>query len=134
MLPKLVKRQSYNDYSKFAEQIPMVLNRLKNTKRGDLVQVAKETGIPYSTISRWHQELGKNIHFNPINRKWGTHRRIFSDEEEDAIADYIVENYIRPGYHFTDDDFKDIALQAWREKYLPILDNEEVKCHFKEFS
>lgn len=134
-LPKLVKRQSYNDYSKFEDKIPMVLQRLVNTRRGELVSVSNETGIPYSTISRWHQQLGKNTRFNPLDRKWGLHRRIFTDEEEDSIADYIMINYIQPGRYFTDEDFKEIAYQAWKEKYLPYLNSEnpEDQKKFREF-
>lgn len=135
-LPKLVKRQAYNDYSKFEKDIPAVLNRLINTKRGDLKQVSQETGIPYSTISRWHQQLGKNTRFNPLDRKWGQHSRIFTDAEEDAIADYIFENYIQKGSYFTDEDFVEIAMEAWREKYIPILNSTDPdeKKKFKPFS
>ena len=77
-LNRIIKRQSYNDYSKFADSIPAVLERLINTKRGDLAEVSNQTGIPYSTISRWHQALGKNTRFNPLDRKWGQHKRIFT--------------------------------------------------------
>ena len=111
-LPKLVKRQAYNDYSKFEKDIPAVLNRLINTQRGDLQQVSQETGIPYSTISRWHQQLCKNTRFNPLDRKWGQHSRIFTGEEEDSIADYIITNYIQQGAYFTDEDFVEIATEA----------------------
>ena len=93
-LPRLIKRRPYNDYSKFEEQIPAVLERLINTKRGDLEKVSSETGIPYSTVSSWHQQLVKNTNFNPLHRRWGEHKRIFSDSEEDAISDFIKENYI----------------------------------------
>ena len=68
-LPKVIKRQSYNDYTKHADEIPLVLQRLINTKRSDLVTISKETGILYSTISRWHRELAKDIHFNPLDKK-----------------------------------------------------------------
>ena len=103
---------------KFEDQIPTVLGRLINTKRGDLQKVFSETGIPYSIISCWHQQLSKNARFNPLNRKWGEHKRIFTDQEQDAIADFILENYIKKGRYFTDDDFREIALAAWQDKYL----------------
>ena len=93
--------------------MPEILQRLSKTPRGGLSQVADETGIPLSTLSRWHQGLIKNPNFNPLDRKWGEHRRIFTDEEEDSLADFIMENYIIPGLHFTDADFKDLAMQAW---------------------
>ena len=56
------------------------------------------------------------------------HHRIFTDEEEDWIADFIVQNYILTGLHFTDEDFKTIARQAYEEKYLH---NEEEDENFE---
>ena len=134
-LPLLFKRGPYHDYSKVKDKIPDVLNRLKKTTRGDLAKVSKETGIPYSTISRWHYGLMHDVHFNPLAKKWGHHKRIFSDEEEDAIADYIVSNYILPGLHFTDDDFVEIALLAHKEKYNRYLESSdpEERKKYKEF-
>ena len=134
-LPKYFKRHRYNDYSKISDDMPEILQRLSKTPRGGLSQVADETGIPLSTLSRWHQGLIKNPNFNPLDRKWGEHRRIFTDEEEDSLADFIMENYIIPGLHFTDADFKDLAMQAWYEKYMPMLESEdeEVRKQYKEF-
>ena len=43
--------------------------------------------------------------------------RIFTDEEEDAIADFI-QNNILTGLHFTDDDFMSIAHHVNDEKHL----------------
>ena len=130
-LPKLIKRRPYNDYSKYKDEIPDILNRLINTKRGDIATVSEQTGIPFSTLSRWHQSLRKNTRFNPLERKWGAHRRIFTDAEEDSLADFIVENYIIPGYHFTDEDFRQLALEAYKEKYIPLLGQNSGQ--YKEF-
>lgn len=124
-LPKIFKKNPYRNYEKVKEHIPAILRRLINTKRGDIQNLSNETGIPYSTLSRWHHALCKNTRFNPLEKKWGQHHRIFSDAEEDAIADYIVENFIIPGYHFTDADFRDIAMQAYREKYYTFLNSDD---------
>lgn len=136
ILPRLIKRGSYNDYSKYNDVIPAVLQRLLNTKRGDIMKVHEETGIPYSTLSHWHQQLCKNTHFNPLNPKYGYHRKIFTDDEEDSIADFILKNYINEGLHFTDEDFKEIAMIAWQEKYLPFLNSEDEneRKKFKNFT
>ena len=73
---------------------------------------------------------------NPLDRKWGQHSRIFTGEEEDSIADYIITNYIQQGAYFTDEDFVEIATEAWREKYIPIMNSsdEEERKKFKPFS
>ena len=75
-LPKLIKSRPYINYEKYKEEIPNVLQRLINTQRGDLAKVHEETGIPFSTLSRWHKELCKNTKYNPLQRKWGMHHRI----------------------------------------------------------
>ena len=135
-LPKIFKRKRYFDYETVKEHVPAILNRLSNTFRGSIMSIHAETGIPYSTLSRWHRELMKNPSYNPLKKKYGQHKRIFTDEEEDAIADFIIENYINPGLHFTDDDFRVIAMEAWREKYLPILNSDDPneRKKFKNFS
>ena len=87
--------------------------------------ISKETGIPYSTISRWQRELAKDINFNPLDKKWCYHLRIFTDEEEDHIADYIVQNFISTGAYFTDDDFQEVALTVYKEKYLSLINSND---------
>ena len=49
-LPKVIKRQSYHDHSKHADEIALVLQRLINKKRSDLVNISKELGTPCSFI------------------------------------------------------------------------------------
>jgi hypothetical protein len=58
------------------------------------------------------------------DRRWvpwetirGQHLRIFTEEEETAMADYIRENFVRPGYLFSDSDFRLVAIQAYLEKH-----------------
>lgn len=134
-LPKLFKRNPYHNYESIKDKIPQVLNHLINTKRGDIAEYSHQTGIPYSTLSRWHKELCKNTHFNPLKKKCGTHLRIFTDEEEDCIADYITQNFILKGLHFTDDDFQEIAMAAHREKYESYLDSDDpsIRKKYKPF-
>ena len=42
----------------------------------------------------------------------GLHRRLFTDEEEEATASYIVENYVVPGLMFTNADFQVLVTEA----------------------
>ena len=53
---------------------PSVLQRLWGTKRGDLAKVSKETGIPYSTFSRWHYGLMHDVHFNSLAKMLGENK------------------------------------------------------------
>ena len=54
---KLFKRKPYFDYQKVADKIPEVLQKLYHTKRGDIAEISKTYGIPFSTLSRWHKGL-----------------------------------------------------------------------------
>lgn len=134
-LPKLFIKAPYHDYMQYFETIPRIIERLKQHRYGDISKISKETNIPTSNLSRWRQELLKNPDYTPLIKKVGLHNRVFTDDEENAIAEFIVENYIKPKLFFTDSDFKEIALIAWQEKYLPILDSEDesVRKKYKEF-
>lgn len=134
-LPKLFKRAPYRNYETIKDQISDILNALRKTKRGDIAEFSRQTGIPFSTLSRWQKELIRNASFNPLDKKYGLSLRIFTDLEEDAIADYITQNYILKGLYFTDDDFIEVAMAAYREKYIPILNSEDpnIRKTFKEF-
>ena len=135
-LPKLFKRCPYRDYreKKVRDVIPDILDRLRNAKFGDISVLSEETGIPNSTLGRWYKNL-QRMDFDPLQKQSGKHQRIFTDSEENSIAQFIKDNYITPSYYFTDEDFRDIAFSAWREKYFPILDSEdpEVLKSFKDF-
>ena len=52
---------------------------------------------------------------------------IFTDEEEKAIVDFITNTYINQSRLFTNQDFREIAMNAFFEKHK----NEE---HLSEFS
>ena len=73
--------------------------------------------------------------FNPLQQNYGKHKKIFSDSEEDVIADFIIENYVNQGLYFTNEDFKEIVMAAWNEKYMKYIDSEnpdDIK-KYKEF-
>ena len=116
-LPKLVKRHPYIDYSKYPRVVAQVLQILKANRRGDIPLIAKHTQFKLRTLYNWADALRKDSNFNPLNKKCGTHTRIFTDEEEDAISDYIIENILRAGILFTDEDFEDIIMCAFLEKH-----------------
>ena len=122
-LPHVFKRKRYNDYIKNAPLIEMVMRRLNQSERGELSKISQETGIPFSTIQRWQSKLKGDPHFTPLIRKYGEKRKIFTDEEENSISDYIVSNFIQTGTYFTDEDFRQIAFAAWNEKYAMNLLN-----------
>lgn len=81
--------------------------------RGDFKKIAEKTLISYKELSHWKRKIMINPDFNPLIRHYSENLRIFDPTEEKAIADYIIENNIKPGYKFTDEDFKDIAYMDY---------------------
>lgn len=136
-LMKLFKRSPYRSYKEFKNEIPKVIERLRHRQYGDQKKISEETGIPTSTLSRWAHKLEEDPSFDPLDTKYGEHLRIFTDDEENNISDFIVENFIIPGNYFTDEDFKEVAMIAWREKYLPLINDDDddnaIRKKVKEF-
>ena len=49
-------------------------------------------GIPKSTLYDWMKQFTRDPSWRPYHCLRSRSKRIFTDEEEHAIADYIVEN------------------------------------------
>lgn len=63
--------------------------------------------------------------YNPLSNHYRELSRLFDRNDEKSIAEYLIENYIKQGYFFTDEDFKDIAYMAWQEKYWPLITSND---------
>ena len=63
------------------------------------------------------QCIKKDPNFDPLVTKCGQHLRIFTNEEEDAITDYIITNILLQGILFTDEDFEELIMNAFLEKH-----------------
>ena len=95
---------------------------------GSIRKLSEKCNIPKSTVDRWYNTYQLDPDWRPyFNENHGLHNRIFTDEQEKAIADYIRENYIQQGILFTDQDFVNLAMQA----FLTIHRNNE---HPPEFN
>ncbi len=116
-LPRVVKRHPYIHYEKYPEVVSRIITILKNHRRGDIQKISQHTKFKVRTLYNWAAELKKNPSFNPLEKKLGKHKRIFTDEEEDAITDYIIQNILIAGILFTDEDFEDLIMTAFMEKY-----------------
>ena len=116
-LPKVVKRHPYIDYKKYPEVVEKVLTILKQHRRGDIPNIASHTAFKLRTLYNWEKALRNDPNFNPLKKKCGNQNRIFTDAEEDAISDYIIENILKAGILFTDEDFEELIMTAFLEKY-----------------
>ena len=128
-LQKLVKRHPYIKYSKYPQVVAKVIEILKCERRGDIPKISKHTKFKIRTLYNWAAALKKDPNFNPINKKTNQNRRIFTDAEEDAISDYIIENILMAGILFTDEDFEELIMQAFLEKHKDDPEDFEIP-HF----
>ena len=73
--------------------------------------------------------LRQDPNFNPLKKKCGNHVRVFTDAEEDAISDYIIENILLAGILFTDEDFEELIMKVFLEKHRNDPKDQEIP-HF----
>ena len=119
-IPSLYKRNPYrNHHEKINDDIWMLMCVEFQNKKS-IPSLSKRTGIPQSTLYTWRKNFRKNPYWSPQNNDWGKCKRIFSDEEENELVTYVT-NVIEEGNIFTNEDFKEIAI----EYYLSLHSNDE---------
>jgi hypothetical protein len=81
-------------------------------------RICAQTGIPFQRIYNWKKQWSQNPSWLPYIYSFrGFQHRIFTDQEEREIADYITQKYFIPGHLFTNTTFRQIVTQAYLEKY-----------------
>ena len=77
---------------------------------GDMRVYSSLTGFPHQTISRWYDLWKIDKNFDQLHYMRNKSRNVFTQEQEQDIAEYIRTNSISPGLIFTNYDFREIAL------------------------
>ena len=112
------KTPGHRDYQRHLAQIePIFTNLFPNWNDSSAQVIHDSFGIPKSTIYFWKQKWTRNNSWRPTNRAHGEHHRIFTDLEEQAISEYIFENYILVNRVFTNEDFKQLIMEAFLNKH-----------------
>ena len=107
----------HNDYSRrdVRKKVQVVIDKIMSG-RESIYKLSKLSDIPETTLKYWKRCLTINNDWRPWNNNHGLGHRIFTNDEEIAIKEFIVSNFLSQGYYFTDEDFVDIASQAYLEK------------------
>ena len=92
-----MKRGSYISYKDYPDQVKQIIEILKNDHKGDVDAICKKIGFKRSTLYDWKSQLKADPTFNPLVKKTNENKRIFTDAEEDNIADFIFDNIITTG-------------------------------------
>lgn len=102
----------YIPYIKYRDVIENIYEKFqKGLEWGELMNISRESKIPYQTLNRWYSIFKEKPEWRPWNTKRNKSRRIFNSDEEDIIVDFIKKNYLDQNKLFTNRDFKKIALQ-----------------------
>ena len=116
-LKRCVKRGSYISYKDYPDQVSQIVEILKRDEKGSIDSICEKTGFKRTTLYDWKSRLKKDPNYNPLDKKTNQNKRIFTDLEENNIADFIMDNMIKSGSLFDDMDFKDLCMDAFLEKY-----------------
>lgn len=116
-LPQCIKRGPYINYSKYPETVTKVIQILKDGIPGDVDKIVSKTGFKRRTLYNWNKMLKEHPNFNPIVKQIRIKSRIFTEEEEDSIANFIWSQKITKGECFTDEDAVEILTDAFLDKH-----------------
>ncbi|KAK8875912.1 hypothetical protein M9Y10_006089 [Tritrichomonas musculus] len=112
-----IKRGPYIKYQKFPETVEKVMLILKNYEKGDIQKLVQKTGFKERTMYNWLENIKKNPNFSPLSIQIRENARIFTEDEEDAIAHYILIEKINQCILFTDEDCLEILVNAYLTKH-----------------
>ena len=114
----IFKGAGYRDYARHMNELEYIFTReFPNWTPESARRIADGTGVPISTIYSWRQRWMGDRSWRPTNSAHGKHHRVFTDEEEQGISEYIFKNFIMANRAFTNQDFKDLCMSAFLEKH-----------------
>lgn len=80
--------------------------------------IHKNYGVKESNIRRWAKRWTVDPDYDPCDVSvHGSFHRIFSNDQENSIVDFIDRNFISVGRHFSDFLFQTIIYSAYDEIY-----------------
>lgn len=107
------------DYYRKKQLCEDVFAEFNTFQRGGFSKLSYKYDVPKSTIRGWYDHWKEDPNWRPYNGKvHGLHHRIFTDEEEKGLRDFIEENYIKPGHLFQNQTFKQLASNAYLQKHF----------------
>lgn len=124
--------RNYKEDKKLCDEVCLKIIQYVNTPKEQrdchfFSKLDHEHNIPRSTLGGWANKLKVNPNWRPYTTfQYGLCHRIFTDEEENSLHEYIIENIIKPHHYFSDRNFAYLANSAFMEKYKDIDDDEEI--------
>ena len=124
-------KRPQRDYVRHRAIVDRVFGEFESSLgRPCFADVSRWSNVPGTTVRNWYSQYRKDPTWRPYQTKviHGMHNRIFTDDQEKAISEYIEDNYFAPGYAFHNYDFRIIAMQAFLEYYRDAETVPEFNC------
>jgi hypothetical protein len=118
-----IKGKPHNDYSTGVRRaaaeacFDRFADPVESSQYGFLRRLSGSSGVPRMTLSGWKDHYEEDPAWRPWDTNWGQHLRVFTDEEENNIVEFITANFIEPGLLFTNEDFRMLMFDCYHEKY-----------------
>ena len=105
---KQTRRQIHYNTKTHRLRVDSVFSDFGNFQGRSLTSLARSYNYPKSTVCDWYNHYQDNPGWRPYDgNNHGLPNRIFTDEEENAIAGFITDTYINQSMLFTDQDCND---------------------------
>jgi hypothetical protein len=103
----LYKRPQYRRHKDQIPKLESIFRSLAQPHpRGGVAALSEVTGVADSTLRTWEKKVRKDPHWRPSRQAYAIPQRIFTDEEEQTLLDYVIANYLDKGLYYSDSDFK----------------------------
>ena len=96
---------------------PRVFQRIREGPRGTMSQISQEIGIDKSQLSRLFRKAEQDPQFDPTEMRWGGHNQRFTNNEEQIMAQFLVDDLASDGLAMPEAQIRRICLDAWASKH-----------------
>lgn len=86
---------------------------MKKEQKGDVAIICEKTGFKERTFYNWQKKIKENPNFNLISKQIRPNTRIFTKQQEDEIAQYILQSKLMKGKCFTDIDCLEVLVEFY---------------------
>ena len=126
---KYNQKRQYSKYHQDSVLVDEVLLFFSLNSRTDytLKELEDQTNIDQKVLSKWRKKYEKDPLYRPESRI-GQHRRIFTDDEEKAVADFLRIQFLLPGIILKRSQLQDLLFDCWKS-----FDVESRSPHKKNF-
>jgi hypothetical protein len=105
-------REPYHKHmDHLAEMEPVFRALLGYIPPNGLRALSKAANTPFDTLRTWRHNLSVDDKWRPSHEAYRKAQRTFTDEEENRLVHLIRVNYLDNGLYYSDQDFKQDALQ-----------------------